>query len=261
MKIPVSQIPGCSASSNLDILKKDFFLTAGEADAQSRMSIALLAQRAIETATDHSNILGIGYEDMKRLSLRWVVLKMAIEITRFPEINEKYSIKTWIEGVNRFFSNRAMELLDERGRQIARIHTVWAAIDEQTRGISTLGHIPKDRFPIYRQMFQIESLPEAAVKMNDDVVERNIVFPTSSIDFNRHVNAISYIKAAIDNRDVDFYDKNSITRFDVAFEHECYLGESIRVVSGSDSHVANAMTTELYRPNGQRAAAIRFVFK
>ena len=45
-----------------------YFLTAGECNAQKEMSISLLTQRVIEVATEHANILGVGYADLVSLS-------------------------------------------------------------------------------------------------------------------------------------------------------------------------------------------------
>ena len=96
-------------SKDKSILTNTWFLTAGETDARSLMPITLMAARAIETATEHANALGIGYTELAEHRLGWVLARLSIEVLRYPGINETYSMSTWIEGYNRFSATVAMK--------------------------------------------------------------------------------------------------------------------------------------------------------
>lgn len=102
------------------------------------MPITLIAQRVIEIATEHANILGVGYSDMIMFNSGWVLSRMSIEMTRYPGVNEEYSLTTWIEGFNRLYSERNMEIQDGNGETIGYVRTIWVAIDMDTRRPSDL---------------------------------------------------------------------------------------------------------------------------
>ena len=51
----------------------EYFLTASECNVKQQMPFTMLAQRVIEVATEHANILGVGYDDMikdKKLTVK-----------------------------------------------------------------------------------------------------------------------------------------------------------------------------------------------
>ena len=74
-------------NGNPKIYSKVYFLTAGECDAEGRMPLTLLTSRIIESATCHANSLGIGYADLIKLDLAWVLSRVSIEIDDLPGIN------------------------------------------------------------------------------------------------------------------------------------------------------------------------------
>ena len=260
MTINPEQIPGCTVEPGFKIFEKNHLLTAGETDSRGLMPVQLIASRVIEAATDHSNLLGIGYADLAKLNLRWVLVRLSIEVDRSLAINESYKIATWIESVNRFFSDRGSMITDKDEKIVARIHSVWAAIDNDTRLLGNLEQLPKDGFTIVEPKFKLDKLAPPAIDINSEIAERTLKFGVTDIDFNRHVNAIRYLTAAIDSHDLRFYDSHSIGRLDASFEHEVYYGEEISVASGTDANVNFADTTVLTRPDGKRAAAIRLLW-
>ena len=89
-----------------EVFSKDYFLTAGESNAEGRMPLTLVAERVIEVATEHANSLGIGYANLIKSNIGWVLSRMSIEMVRYPVINDSYTMETWIESYNRMFSNR-----------------------------------------------------------------------------------------------------------------------------------------------------------
>ena len=94
-----------------------YYLTAGEAGAQSSMPLTLLVQRVIEVATEHANALGIGYATLSVHGIAWVLSKISIEMQRYPDINEDYCLTTWIESYNRRFCDRCFAVTGAPGRR------------------------------------------------------------------------------------------------------------------------------------------------
>ena len=75
-------------------------LTAGESGAEATLPVTLLLERIIEVATEHANLLEIGYEQLNCRGIAWVLSRVSFEMKRYPVINEVYSLTTWIEGYN-----------------------------------------------------------------------------------------------------------------------------------------------------------------
>ncbi len=216
-----------------------YFLTAGECNAQRQMPITLIAQRVIEIATEHANILGVGYSDMIKFNSGWVLSRMSIEMTRYPGVNEEYSLTTWIEGFNRLYSERNMEIQDGNGETIGYVRTIWVAIDMDTRrpsdltGISWLTETINDRpCPIAKQS---RLMP---VKEDEATLSAQHRFKVSDIDFNRHVNSVRYMDAFLDQWDIEFFDNNDISRFEIQYIYETHFGDKAHIRTKCNENIA-----------------------
>ncbi len=74
-----------------------YHLTAAQCNAQSELAPSQLIQQIIEVATEHADILGVGFKDLQRHGNLWVLSRVAFEMKRFPRLLEDYSLTTWIE--------------------------------------------------------------------------------------------------------------------------------------------------------------------
>ena len=120
----------------MDIMKyytREFFLTAGECTPQKEMPLPLLVSRLIEVATEHANIWGVGYAKLIELNQAWVLSRVTVEMTDYPRVNENYTIRTWVEGYNRYFSQRNFEIVDAEGKTLGYARTIWLVIDSEKR--------------------------------------------------------------------------------------------------------------------------------
>lgn len=223
-----------------------YFLTAGECNAQKEMSISLLAQRVIEVATEHANILGVGYADLVKENHGWVLSRLTFEMKRFPSLNEEYSLTTWIEGFNRLYSERNMEVQGGNGETIGYVRTIWVAIDFESRKpvdlstISWLASTISDRpCPIEKQG-RMRPITEPDTSMPHR-------FKYCDIDFNRHVNSVKYIDLILNQWDLDHYDNNTISRFEIMYQREAHYGDEVNVVIKTVDNVAD---TEICDANG-----------
>ncbi len=237
-----------------------YFLTAGECNAQRQMPITLIAQRVIEIATEHANILGVGYSDMIKFNSGWVLSRMSIEMTRYPGVNEEYSLITWIEGFNRLYSERNMEIQDGNGETIGYVRTIWVAIDMDTRRPSDLSNISwlaetiNDRpCPIAKQS---RLMP---VKDEDATIMVQHQFRVTDIDFNRHVNSVRYMDALLNQWNLEHFDNNDIARFEIQYLHETHFGDNAVVKSKVADNVAESEIS--VGENASCRAKISFISK
>lgn len=253
--------PSLVLSEDRSILTKNWFLTAGETDARALMPITLVAARCIEIATEHANALGIGYSQLAEHRLGWVLARLSIEMIRYPGINEAYSMSTWIEGYNRFFSDRCYVMTDEAGNTIANIRSMWVAIDMKTRSMADLGELERERFPISDRKCPVSKERAPLIAKGAETKSREYNFKYCDIDFNRHVNTIRYLDLVLNSYSLDFFDNNSIQRLDVSFEHECHYGETVTLLTGAAIAPANAEVTEIHSVTpARRAVAVKLAF-
>ena len=68
-------------------ITRTYYLSAAECNAQQEMSLPMLAQKLIDVATEHANILEIGNPFMPNPDMGWVLSRLTIEMTSYPREN------------------------------------------------------------------------------------------------------------------------------------------------------------------------------
>lgn len=207
----------------------DYFLTAGECTPEGTIPLTLLANRIIETATMHANELGVGYSRLIQDGMAWVLSRLSIEMHRWPKVNKAYSIRTWIEGYNRHFSERDFEITDESGQLLGFARTIWMTINLQTRQGGQLDGLEKLADTISDRACLMDKCPRLGAVAPEGAMIGEYTFRYTDCDFNRHVNTVRYMELLLNQWTLDYHDSHRIRRFDIAFMRESYFGEKVKV--------------------------------
>lgn len=230
------------------IFTADYFLTPGECNPEQRMPLTLLINRLIEVATLHANQIGIGYAFLVRESQTWVLSRVAVEMKRYPGVNENYSISTWICSVSRLFSERDFQIKGEGGEVIGHARTVWAVINTDTRQVGDISRIgwvkaiiPECECPVDKPSRPRPVLrPAEADEVLPGYRESKYRFQYTDIDFNRHVNSSRYIELLLNQWSLDFHDANRLIRFEIAYVHEAHYDMEATLLLQADGHETRA---------------------
>lgn len=236
---------------------KKIFLTAALCNAQLQMPMPVFTQMVIDIATEHANILDIGYTYMISHNAAWVLSRATAQMERFPRFNETFSMTTWIISLNRFYSERAIRFDDAEGNVIGWVRTTWVAIDITTRRPVNLLTLFPDGVPMPEMDMPLESLPRIP-RLEQADLSREHTFLASDIDCNRHVNTNRYVEQIINQWDLDFYDSHSISLFDITFHAEALFGEKVIVrhhIDGSDA------IAQIENADGKILTAAHIIFK
>lgn len=231
-----------------------YFLTAGETNAEGRMPLTLLMERVIEIATEHANVLGIGYARLIEEDMGWVLSKVSIEMERYPAINENYTLTTWIEGYNRLFSERNIKVSDGSGRAIGYVRTVWVAMSFSRRCLADLSVFGPLSFPAGTMECPIANTPRIG-SPGADCESEYYTFRYCDVDFNRHVNTVRYIEMILNHWPLEWYDTHRVERFDIIFHRECLYDERVKLVVGPVDEQERQLC-EIVRADGSRAVAV-----
>lgn len=233
-----------------------YFLTAAGCNAQEVMPLPALTQKLIDVATAHANALNVGYARLLESNTAWVLSRVSIEMSRYPGINEEYSITTWVEGFNRRFSARNFMITGASGEVLGYARSIWVAIDIETRRPADLAPYIGDIIPSGRPC-PIEPFPRLGHIENPDRVAEH-VFRFCDIDFNRHVNTTRYIEAILNQWSMDFYDRNRISRFDILFLAEAHFDDAVAIEIQTDADAGLADVAIVHNGNQCTRSRLKF---
>ena len=244
---------------NLKFYKHDFFLTAGECTPQKEMPLPLLVSRLIEVATEHANIWGVGYANLIQDNQAWVLSRVTIEMNDYPHVNEHYTVQTWVEGYNRYFSQRNFEILNSRGETLGYARTIWLVIDMATREMVNIANLSYIISNVYEKDCPIEPQSRLGVVNNGRVSEHT--FQYAETDINRHVNSVRYVELLLNQWNITHYDDYRVKRFEIAYVKECLGGVTYNVaVNENDPLDAKVEISHMVEEKQEANCRARFVW-
>lgn len=210
------------------IFERTYFLTPTECNPQGRMPVTLLINRLIEVATLHANEVGIGYAYLAPTHRTWVLSRVGLEMQRYPGVNDHYTVRTWMAGINRLFSERNFEILDGAGNTIGWSRTIWAVLDTVSRQAADISDM-KWISGLFAEGMECRCPQLSRLRPLTEYESIPYRFTYCDIDFNRHVNSSRYIELLLNCWSLDYHDHNRLSRFEINYIHEAYYDEQVEV--------------------------------
>lgn len=227
------------------VYRRTYYLAAGEGTPERTMPVGLLFARCIEVATDHANLLGVGFDNLIRHGQSWVLSRMVVEMTAYPKVDSEYTVETWVHSFNRAFSDRNFRILDFAGRVLGHARSTWVAIDLERRTLADISRLDPLKASIVTDM-ECPIAPCGKRRPLGPDAEAVLTrrFAYSDIDSNRHVNTVRYIEMLMDCYGADFHALHLISRLEVTFMRECVYGEDAVICLGPAGHAELRVAAE-----------------
>ncbi|MBN1821732.1 MAG: hypothetical protein JW833_13515 [Prolixibacteraceae bacterium] len=195
-----------------DLSTRSFFI-----NRFGKLSTSFMFYQMQDIAWEHADVLGFGFNQLKKSKQFWVLSKLLVKIKRRPEWGENFTLETWSRGTDGFFAYRDYNFIDKNGNSIIKGTSSWLVLDLESKRIVRLNDI--EGFPVYEESV----LGENAKKVNSPVSDTILVFTPvlfNEIDINQHFNTGRYLERIIDSYDFNFHEKNELIELEVNFLKE-----------------------------------------
>lgn len=236
------------------IYTQQFFMSAGEVNAEGEMSLPLLVSKLIDMATAHANVLHFGNPDMAEHQAGWVLSRMAVEMDSYPKANENYSISTWVESWTRRFSTRCFMISDSDGRAVGYARSVWMILSTATHEslpLTILNFdsqlIVADKCPRIDMARHTAIAPFGATDALAESLPATVpacyyTFKYCDLDFYRHVNTVRYVALLMNQFSLSVMDQAMVSRLEMSFLHEGHYGERVELRQHDESESTSLLS-------------------
>ena len=187
-----------------------------------------------ELGEAHSARLNVGYFELRKLNLAWVLTRTLLQVDRAPQFGEKITARTWPGKARHAIYPRYYLFEDEGGIPILRASSLWVLMDIRTREMVT-----GDAFglPVFSQPPlppPVEN-PGGIQAISGDLLSdaRKVTF--CDLDINRHVNNARYVDWLCDRFPYEWHEKYRLERLTVHFAGETRPEETLETVLTTDS--------------------------
>jgi len=193
----------------------------------------MMPHNVVETfqlcSNNHSDILGVGVEDIRKsCNGKWVVLKAKFEFDRFPAINENLTVCTWPLQTRLLFP-RCFELKQDN-TSLVRGRMEYGVLSDETNRLvlpKYVGDLGVNEF--LPSNMSNDSYTNATCEFNDNDLVYTKTIRLSELDYNQHGNNIAYIKMATDCFSFDEYSKLNIKVLEMYYINQCFEGDQIHL--------------------------------
>jgi len=223
----------------------------GAIDKSDTMTLDMALNLFQEAAISHAENLGVGREAMARTNQVWILSRMSTLINRRPQYGETVTVRTWPRGGEKLFALRDFDMRDAADNPVIQARSCWLIIDmEKRRPLrpqSIMDNLPQN---------EGQDALDAAVNLAErpsslqKIAERQALY--TDMDYNGHVNNVSYIRWIEDTIDPALLEQAARMRLDINYLNEILPDEITEIWS---AHIESAEAPECFAFEGRKTAA------
>ena len=239
--------------------KTKFHIESYVCDFNEKATITVVARLMLDAASIHAQERDFGYEHLLRDNVTWVMSRLSIQLDEYPGHNEYFTVETWVEAVNRTFTQRCFRFTNQSGKIIGYANSIWAAIDLTTRRPidivswrpDMMDFIVEEKICPIEKMSKIPQLDEIESCMGYTV-------RYSDIDINKHMNSAKYIEHAVNTFDLNIFREKFIHKLDILYLAEGVFGDKVKLYKQSLSEDEYIIDT---KKGEESVCRIRIIWK
>lgn len=205
----------------------DYVIEARDLDQSQQATYAAINNYILRAAGEDADNNGFGVRDLNCDNCSWVLSRIAVEYYRRPHQDERITVRTWVNDVNRLMTTRNMEIRDEAGELITAAVTQWAMIDVARRSaVDIRQHVDYESAVV--ELPSPIANPARIAKVAPTIsVPHRVCY--SDIDFNGHVNSMKYMEWMMDMLPLEYVLGLMLERMDINYHHEALFGQVLNV--------------------------------
>lgn len=230
------------------ILKHNLKIHSYLVDDEMNLSMPALFGLIQEISSEHVNKCNIGWQNLRKSNLFWVLSKIHIKIARLPKWSEEIILRTWGKCHDLLVNPRDYEMQDKEGNLLLQATSSWVIIDATNGKIKKLDEFD-DRLVYPENKKDAITTRAPKVPKIDIQEECNFNFVLNSdIDMNKHVNNAHYVQWALDSVNQLFRQTHRLVEVVINYLSQAKLGDCYGIIS---KHIVeNEYITSIFSKEG-----------
>ena len=215
-----------------NIYSEKFRLRTSDYDKYDHLTPKAILDLFQDVAGKHADYIGVGFDDMIKRDLIWVLVRTKYEVIRYPKLYSTVIVTTWPKKKGRLDFDREYEILDENGDLLIKGISKWVIINVKTRRVSAARDINYSCDIIDKENFT-DSFPKIEDFEIDSAEKYTTYTSFSDLDHNGHVNNINYAKYIVDA--LKFKEDEIIQKFEINYLKELPFDSKIDLFSKKEN--------------------------
>ena len=220
-------------TERINIWEENCRIRFGAIDRSNCLTLAAVFNFFQEAAISHAENLGAGRDALACSGRAWILSRMSVEINERPQYGETVTVCTWPRGGEKLFAFRNYEIRNSNAVPLIQAKSRWLIMDiEKRRPLRPQAII--DELPLNEGADVSLSGNNGACALSEKpnlqkTAEHKALY--SDIDYNGHVNNVSYIRWIEDAVDSPLLEQAARMRLDINYLSEILPGETAEIWS------------------------------
>lgn len=200
--------------------------------------VATIANYLQDCAILHSEDVGIGLQYLDEHHRAWFLISWQIVISRYPDLGEKITVRTWAYDFKGSLGFRNIEIMDATGNSIVKVTSIWSYMDTLLLRPTKIEEEVARAYPLEPKI-EMEYAPRKIVLLPDvNLIEERQVMQYQ-IDSNHHMNNSAYIALAKEFLD----DTACVKEIRAEYKRQFVKGDTIRIKKAADRQLCQIIFT------------------
>jgi len=213
---------------------KTYEVSVDEVDCMGRIKPSAWLMYMQDIATEHAEMLGIGYHTLYRSKSFWIMTQVSVRVYGYVKAGSHITLRTYPLAPGLVECVRDTEARDEKGNLLMQASTRWCIIDENFRLCKARPFFARYKTEQFKpEMFVPDVMRKilldgAEEKAYDDCVRY------CDMDRNRHLNNVHYADMMLNAYGEELLAPHDVTGFDLAYRKQTFCGERYAVYRVED---------------------------
>ena len=233
-------------------------ITVSDTDFRGQIKPSAIMEYFQNIALAHADVLGLGYDDMIKKNIVWVMIRMSLKIVESPKIGDKLTLITVPEKPKTADVDRGYYVCNEAGEIIVSASSKWCMLDMNT-------HRPQRCAPFFEKFddsvyYPFQPLEDGNCKIGalsnygyvkdqsyDDTKDQPydntngqsygntkdqpfcFTVQVADLDSSIHMNNVRYADIILNVCGMEMMQKNNLIRLDINFLNQLFIGDQCEV--------------------------------
>ncbi|MDY5931395.1 MAG: thioesterase [Candidatus Ornithospirochaeta sp.] len=234
-----------------NIGRDEYYISSSDCDCFYKAKLPYYFAINQEMSGLHADMKGAGIRDLLENEGRtWMVSRTRMEIQRTASWKDTAVTETWPQKAYRLFAPRVVKADDQNGNPLFTAITHWVIMDMVRKRPVRPQEIEK-RIPAPDESLRFVSPELGKMRSRDEYKGPSFsiepVVTYFDIDYNRHVNNISYVNWTVDSFPKVFLDEYEVSMIDCHWAKQTYQTDRIRVETVQIDQERPMFYTEIIR--------------
>lgn len=211
------------------VFTKEYEVTYRDTDARGECFLSSYMNFMADCGLSQDETYGFVIADMVKENHTWMLVDYEITIHKYAKYKEQLKVKTYIEGMNKFYAVRYFNIYDKENNLILEGKTLVILVDaKKRRPIS----IQEEHYNAYGVIENTPTIGRNKLKLSsckkvDYKKEFNVRY--SDIDLNLHVGNVTYLEWILETMPFEVITKYKIYSVKIKYQKELTYGDKVSV--------------------------------